>query len=28
MEKGMVRHHCATSDITINDPLIKQYLGV
>src|SRR6476660_5382679 len=28
MEKGMVRHHCATSEITINDPLIKQYLGV
>jgi len=24
----MVRHHCATSEITINDPLIKQYLGV
>src|SRR6187455_2209031 len=28
MEKGMVRHHCATSEITIDDPLIKQYLGV
>ena len=28
MEKGMVRHHCATSEITIHDPLIKQYLGV
>src|SRR5207342_2593388 len=22
MEKGMVRHHCATSEITVNDPLI------
>jgi branched-chain amino acid transport system ATP-binding protein len=28
MEKGMVRHHCASSAITIDDPLIKQYLGV
>ena len=28
MEKGTMRHHCATSDITIGDPLIKQYLGV
>ena len=28
MEKGMVRHHCATSEITIDDPVIKQYLGV
>ena len=28
MEKGMVRHQCATSEITVNDPLIKQYLGV
>jgi branched-chain amino acid transport system ATP-binding protein len=28
MEKGSVRHHCAASDINVNDPLIKQYLGV
>ncbi|HZP68750.1 MAG TPA: ABC transporter ATP-binding protein [Pseudolabrys sp.] len=28
MEKGMVRHHCATSEISIDDPLINQYLGV
>ena len=28
MEKGSVRHHCAASEININDPLIKQYLGV
>jgi len=28
MEKGMVRHHCAASDIKVNDPLIRQYLGV
>jgi branched-chain amino acid transport system ATP-binding protein len=28
MEKGMVRHHCAASDIDVNDPVIKQYLGV
>ena len=28
MEKGMVRHHCKTSEITVDDPLIKQYLGV
>jgi len=28
MEKGVVRHHCATSDITVDDPLIKQYLGI
>ena len=28
MEKGVVRHHCAASDIKIDDPVIKQYLGV
>jgi branched-chain amino acid transport system ATP-binding protein len=28
MEKGIVRHHCAASDISVHDPLIKQYLGV
>jgi branched-chain amino acid transport system ATP-binding protein len=28
MEKGQVRHHCAASEIDVNDPIIKQYLGV
>jgi branched-chain amino acid transport system ATP-binding protein len=28
MEKGQVRHHCAASAIDVNDPVIKQYLGV
>jgi branched-chain amino acid transport system ATP-binding protein len=28
MEKGMVRHHCAASEIKVDDPVIKQYLGV
>jgi branched-chain amino acid transport system ATP-binding protein len=28
MEKGCVRYHCAASDISVHDPLIKQYLGV
>src|SRR4051794_18336819 len=28
MEKGMVRHHCAASEINVHDPVIKQYLGV
>jgi branched-chain amino acid transport system ATP-binding protein len=28
MEKGSVRHHCAASDIKVDDPLIKQYLGI
>jgi len=28
MEKGIVRHHCAAADISVHDPLIKQYLGV
>ena len=28
MEKGLVRHHCAASEISIDHPAIKQYLGV
>ncbi len=28
MEKGLVRHHCAASEISIDHPVIKQYLGV
>jgi branched-chain amino acid transport system ATP-binding protein len=28
MEKGMVRHHCAASEISVDHPLVKQYLGV
>jgi len=28
MEKGSVRHHCAASDLKVDDPVIKQYLGV
>jgi branched-chain amino acid transport system ATP-binding protein len=28
MEKGSVRHHCAASEISVDDPVIKQYLGV
>ena len=28
MEKGSVRHQCAAADITVDDPLVKQYLGV
>jgi branched-chain amino acid transport system ATP-binding protein len=28
MEKGEVRHHCAASDISVDHPVIKQYLGV
>jgi branched-chain amino acid transport system ATP-binding protein len=28
MEKGSVRHQCAASEINVNDPVIKQYLGV
>src|SRR6201998_1539453 len=28
MEKGAVRHHCAASDISVHDPIIKQYLGL
>ena len=28
MEKGVVRHHCAASDIKVNDAVIHRYLGV
>jgi branched-chain amino acid transport system ATP-binding protein len=28
MEKGIVRHHCAASDLDVNHAVIKQYLGV
>jgi len=28
MEKGSVRHHSAASEIAVDDPVIKQYLGV
>ena len=28
MEKGLVRHHCASSEISVGHPLVKQYLGV
>jgi len=28
MEKGVVRHHCAASELTVSDPVIRQYLGV
>ena len=28
MEKGAVRHHCAASELHVNDAVIKQYLGV
>ena len=28
MEKGSVRHHCAASEIKVDDPVIHQYLGV
>jgi branched-chain amino acid transport system ATP-binding protein len=28
MEKGSVRHHCAASEINVNHPVIKQYLGL
>jgi branched-chain amino acid transport system ATP-binding protein len=28
MEKGCVRHHCAASEIGVDDAVIKQYLGV
>jgi len=28
MEKGLVRHHCAASDINVNDAAIRAYLGV
>jgi branched-chain amino acid transport system ATP-binding protein len=28
MEKGAVRHHCAASELKVEDPVIQQYLGV
>ena len=28
MEKGMVRHHCAASEIDVHDPIVQQYLGI
>ncbi len=28
MEKGAVRHHCAASELNVNDAVIQQYLGV
>jgi branched-chain amino acid transport system ATP-binding protein len=28
MEKGVVRHHCAASELNVNHAVIKQYLGV
>ena len=28
MEKGIVRHHCAASEIDVNHSVVKQYLGV
>jgi branched-chain amino acid transport system ATP-binding protein len=28
MEKGAVRHHCVASQVSVNDPVIHQYLGV
>jgi len=28
MEKGAVRHHCATSDIKVSDAVVHRYLGV
>ena len=28
MEKGVVRHQCASSELDVNDPIVKQYLGV
>jgi branched-chain amino acid transport system ATP-binding protein len=28
MEKGVVRHHCAASEIRVNDAVIHQYLGL
>jgi branched-chain amino acid transport system ATP-binding protein len=28
LEKGAVRHHCAASEISVGDLVIKQYLGV
>jgi branched-chain amino acid transport system ATP-binding protein len=28
MEKGMIRHHCAASELTVDHSIIHQYLGV
>jgi branched-chain amino acid transport system ATP-binding protein len=28
MEKGMIRHHAASSKLSVDDPVIHQYLGV
>ena len=28
MEKGIVRHSCASSELDINHPIVKQYMGV
>jgi branched-chain amino acid transport system ATP-binding protein len=28
MEKGIVRHQCAASELDVNHAVIKQYLGV
>jgi branched-chain amino acid transport system ATP-binding protein len=28
MEKGSIRHACAASELGVNDPVIRQYLGV
>jgi branched-chain amino acid transport system ATP-binding protein len=28
MEKGVVQHHCAASEIEVNDAVIRRYLGV
>jgi branched-chain amino acid transport system ATP-binding protein len=28
MEKGVVRHHAMAKELTVNDPVIHQYLGV
>jgi branched-chain amino acid transport system ATP-binding protein len=28
MEKGVVRHHCAASELDVHDAVIQQYLGV
>jgi branched-chain amino acid transport system ATP-binding protein len=28
MEKGAIRHHAASAELNVNDPVIQQYLGV
>jgi branched-chain amino acid transport system ATP-binding protein len=28
MEKGVVRHHALASELKVDDPVIRQYLGV